>query len=587
KNLLLTIPNLELLNFSNNQLTNSSVLASGLLTLRNLKILDFLDNQLVNGSMLAPALSTLRNLTILNLGGNNFTTEDRLAIWNATSFLSQSPFYLDEDSAYTTYYLQSLPSNKTSLNFAGLILNNSTAFETIMPQVVEHFTNLTELNLSNNKVGSLDLATKTPRGIVALNASLPHLSHLQSLKISNNGHGSDSPEITSYYQNFSYTIGQLPNLHSLDLSLTWFFYAGCLGKGLNKSASLTSVNLEGCWNLGIGERGNWQGGMELINGLKAHSNLTNLNLEGNPIGVGPFGNSTDPNSTLALADALSFWPQLESLNLNSNYIGFENSSSASHFLEKLANLSITVHKKTGKTLEASLLYGIYNITWTNEAHVFQNLTQTPILKACAKQLCWGGNITTTQSKTPKHELPEARKIKPVTLSQSKKLSGSPLTPSQGHSLQEELSVKPLTNTHQLQEVLMTEPVTSSSSPLVPFYQPLVNSLKSWFSPHAWMSWGDRKLDSVIHVITSYSEKIVKNAPGYYSGMLDNNKSPIEGRNKSFRNYPVPHFHALDQGEPLDVQRFNYMQALPQPQGLNHTSLPPMLNSGSPTLMISK
>jgi hypothetical protein len=100
---------------------------------------------------------------------------------------------------------------------------------------------------------------------------------------------------------------------------------------------------------------------------------------------------------------------------------------------------------------------------------------------------------------------------------------------------------------------------------------------------AWAAWGDRKLDSVIHVITSYSKKVVENAPGYYPGRLDSSKSLTEDSNREFYNYPVPHFRAIGQGEPLDVQR--YIQVLPQTPVFNHTSLPPMLTSGSQPLML--
>lgn len=198
------------------------------------------------------------------------------------------------------------------------------------------------------------------------------------------------------------------------------------------------------------------------------------------------------------------------------------------FFLKLADLAVNVSKQR-KTLVTNLL-GIQNVIWTNESHVFQNLTESSILKKCATELCTG------------------------------------------KALNSEFTLKP---------------VTSSSSRPVPFYQPLVNSVKSWFSLESWSVWGDRVLDSMANGILNYSQQVVENAPGYYPGRLDSSKSLTEDSSREFYNYPVPHFRAIDQGEPLDVQRFNHMQALPQTQGFNHTSLPPMLNSGFQPLMLSK
>ncbi len=529
--------NLTFLDLSQNSFNDSTRVKNLLLTTPYLKILDFSHNQLTNGSMLVSVLSNLRNLKSLNLGNNSFTTEDRIKIWNATSsLLSQSPFYLDEDPDFTTYYLHNFLSNTTALNFANLIQNNTTAFDPIMNQTVTLFPNLESLDLSNNVIVGSNNRTE---GIKALIHYLHKLTRLKTLRISNGiDNSGDTPEVENCFENLSYTIGQLPNLHFLDLSNTYgLFSPDFLGQGLNKSYSLRLVNLGSCF-------GEFQRKLELIKGLQVHPHLTHLDLSNNFIGA--FIEDNFSYSTHALADALQSWPRLQSLNLAFNWIGDGDGTGdpkgSAYFLEKLADLAVNVTKQGGTfNLSLNLVNGIHNIIWTNESYVFQNLTEQSILKACAKQLCSGGNIT-TQSKTKAPELQKEQHIAPVT---------------------------------------------SSATQLAPFYQPLVNTLKPWFSLESWSVWGDRVLDSVANGILSYSKQVAENAPGYFPGTLDKSKSPAEGRNKTFRNYPIPHFRAIDQGEPLDVQRFNHMQALPQSQGFNHTSSPLMISGGFQPLMITK
>lgn len=156
-----------------------------------------------------------------------------MSIWKATSFLPQIPFYLDEDLNFTTIYLQSLPSTTTNLNFAGLIPNNSTAFEAIMPQVVDRFSNLENLDLSSNMIVDDSLRVE---GLKALITYLPQLKSLQFLRLSRLAdlllfQFNKTDIIAPYYQNLSYTIGRLPNLRSLDLSNTFSFFQILSGKG--------------------------------------------------------------------------------------------------------------------------------------------------------------------------------------------------------------------------------------------------------------------------------------------------------------------------------------------------------------------
>jgi len=125
--------NLTDLDLSWNSCNDTLQIRDLLQTISNLGTLDLSNNQLTQGSLLAPVLSNLQKLTSLNLGGNNFTTADRESIWEATSFLAQSPFPLDEDLNYTSTYLKSFNSTTTYLNLSGLIPNDPTAFETIMP----------------------------------------------------------------------------------------------------------------------------------------------------------------------------------------------------------------------------------------------------------------------------------------------------------------------------------------------------------------------------------------------------------------------------------------------------------------------
>jgi len=161
-------------------------------------------------------------------------------------------------------------------------------------------------------------------------------------------------------QNFSQTIGQLPNLKSLNLLNTPFLYAESLGKGFKNSYSLEVVDLENCWFSFCSTPANnfWQGGSQLFEGLQFHHNLTHLDLQNNFIGLNVNVTNDlgepDPNSTKALAKALQSWPQLQSLNLADNYIGFENKTSASYFLNKLSELATTVYKNN-RTLQVNLV----------------------------------------------------------------------------------------------------------------------------------------------------------------------------------------------------------------------------------------
>ena len=388
-------------------------------TIPNLETLDLSDNQLANGALLAPTLSTLRKLKTLNLGGNNFTTADRTSLWEATfSLLSQSPFPLDEDLNFASTYLKSFNSTITRLDLSGLILNDPTAFATIMPQVVDLFPNLRELDLSNNNIFyANNNNTYILNGIRALITYLPRLTRLQSLSMSN--------AIPQYLSNdsmppvelktFSQSIGQLTNLQNIDFSSTVFLFANSLGKGLGNIHSLTSINLGDCWGISPYSTDTWQGGFQLIQGLQAQSHLSHLDLSNDPIGGFFLDNYKNPNSTLSLAKALHSWPQLQSLGLSFNSIGYKDPSSAAIFLKKLADLAATVNKQ-GRTLEVSLIGGISNVEWTQGAQVLQTLTQQKIEDACARQICTGDPISKpTSSETRTHGLQRERKVAEYSL----------------------------------------------------------------------------------------------------------------------------------------------------------------------------
>jgi Ran GTPase-activating protein (RanGAP) involved in mRNA processing and transport len=531
--------NLTHLDFYQNSFQNTSKIADFLQTTPAIKFLDFSNNLLTNGPSLVFSLRSLQNLEGLKLMGNGFTTPDRIAIWNATSFLSKSPFYLDKDPIYTAYYLNSLPKTTTNLNFEGLIQNNATALEPIMQQVANRFVDLEELDLSEDAIGNSDSETNTPKGIQALTTYLPQLKNLKSLKM-NNCYGFIMPETETYFKNFSYAVGQLANISILDLSGTNLFYAKDLGNGFKESHNLTSVKLDRCW---IGPSvSQWEGGVELFEGLTSHSNLTHLSASLNPIGINSLGKA-DPNSTLALANALSSWPQLRNFILPYTYIGYNDTNSLDVFLQKLGEHAVAINKP-GKTLGINLLNGIHNSTWSKEMDAFRKLMNQSVIDNCARQLCTGKPFT-----------PCVQEKRRKSVNKNK-------------ILQEELSIKPLR---------MSEPVTSSASRLTPF-EGTVSYVKSWFSLESWSTWGDKVLGSVESGILSYSKHVVEKS-GYFPGTLDKSKSPNEGRNKTFRNYSIPHFQTIDKGEPLNVQRHNYMQALPQSQGFNYTSSLPIIAGG--------
>ncbi|HUX79833.1 MAG TPA: hypothetical protein VMW10_08850, partial [Alphaproteobacteria bacterium] len=404
--------NLTLLDLSWNYCNDSILIGNLLLTTPKIEVLNLQGNQLTNGSLLAPTLPTLKNLTILYLGGNNFTTADRVSIWKATSFLRKSPIPLDEDLNFTSTYLNRFPATITRLDLSGLIPTNPTALEIIMPQVVDLFPNLTALDLSNNDIFDT-YANNTPilGGIQALTTYLPQLNHLQSLRMSNAAINNDNFTISTELITFSQVIGQLPNLHTLDFSNTPFVLANSLGKGLSNSHSLTSINLAECWFPGYYEIDTWLGGVQLIQGLQAQPNLIHLDLSFNPIGQSFSSSAKDPNSTLVLAKALNSWPQLQTLNLAGNSIGYEDSASASAFIEQLR----AVYQKGG-TLEVDLFNGITNVEWTQgtAATIFQKLTENKIKAACELEQCTGKPISKSTPSEPQAQGTQRERSTPPT-----------------------------------------------------------------------------------------------------------------------------------------------------------------------------
>jgi len=228
-------------------------------------------------------------------------------------------------------------------------------------------------------------------GIQSLITYLPRLTNLQSLRMSNAFNNAPFYDnVIAELKNFSQIIGQLTNLHTLDFSNTQCLYDDFLGKGLENVHSLTSINLANCWEAGSFV---WQGGVQLIQGLQAQPKLLYLDLSYDTIG-GSIKIIKDPNSTLAIAKALNSWPQLQSLNLAYNAIGYDDPDSASIFLEQLADLALTVNKQ-GRTLTVDLLDGIdsESFEWTQGAKVLQALTQQTIENACASQICTGDPIS--------------------------------------------------------------------------------------------------------------------------------------------------------------------------------------------------
>lgn len=116
----------------------------------------------------------------------------------------------------------------------GLIPNYPNSLQTILPQVLEFFPALMELDLSNNAIYFFaNNGTPATAGMQALVTYLPQFTNLQSLKISN-------PLINIYGDDLDIYL-QFP-----DLSYNTFLYAASLGKGLEDSHSLTSVKLASC-----------------------------------------------------------------------------------------------------------------------------------------------------------------------------------------------------------------------------------------------------------------------------------------------------------------------------------------------------
>lgn len=546
--------NLTVFDLSWNSFNDTTQMRDLFQTLPHLEFLDLSQDQLTDGSLLVPALSALQRLKKLNLAGNTFTTADRIAIWNATSsFLPQSPFYLDKDPVYTTFYLESFLPNTTRLDLSRLIFDDPATFKTIMPQVIDLFPDLRELDLSHNLIVTCDSVTNKVQteGIEALIYVLPQLKRLQFLTLSHGYVFCSSSEATPYYQNFSYTLGQLPSLQTLDLSMTWFLYAKSLGKGLEKSQSLTSVNLDGCWGRET-PAGQWQHGIQLIKGLQVHPHLTDLDLSSNPIGSTTDGTSNS-NSTLALASALSSWSQLQSLNLEEDAIGYGDRNSASVFLKKLAELATSANKDK-RPFQVNLLDGIQNVDWTKGARVLATLTQQKIQDACAAEVCTGKPLnptSTSPSSLQKHETRRAR------LSQESHLRKKDKRDRRQERRKERAELRTVTaqapsSTADISSVEAIAPLTSSSSRLAPFYAGAIETMVSWISPRTWKDSINRAYDSILRKMVDYSRSVVKDCPSYFTTM-DPSQPPSKGANAKFRTYPVPHFRAIDQVAPNHTQ----------------------------------
>jgi Leucine-rich repeat (LRR) protein len=309
-------------------------------------------------------------------------------------------------------------------------------------------------------------------------------------------------------------------------------------------------------------------------GLQNLPFLEVLNLSGNGIGC------TDSNGIVAIGEGLRSLTQLQTLDLSRNQIG---EVEATHLFAVLPQLICNGLEKVN--LEEN---NFKNISWSQAASALQGLYAAHIYGSCASKLCSGApihvNLTAVKchglndSNSNVHDVlilhPSIQNSRSLQILDSR-LRGNDKWESENDEGKREASLLMKKDGESI------SPLTSSASPLVPFYQPLVNSVKPWFSWESWSAWGDRALDSVANSILSYSHQVVENAPGYYPGRLDSSKSLIENSNKEFYNYPQPHFRALDQSEPLP------MLALPQPQGWNYTFTPAMLSGGNQPLMLFK
>lgn len=220
----------------------------------------------------------------------------------------------------------------------------------------------------------------------------------------------------------------------------------------------------------------------------------------------------DPNSTIALANALQSWPHLQSLNLAYNSIGDKNETSASYFLDKLSELATTVHDNRG-TLEVNLLYGIQSISWTQAASTLQALTQQQIQNACQAQICTGKPLNATTAEAPAPRRAAVKKRDAVNKKEAPMM-------------------------------------TSAASRPTPPFERMAKYVQSWFSWEAW----NNSYDEMLNLAIAYAQNVVNDCSSYFPYKADNKKLASEGDNLSAYSYPSPHVRVI-----IDRDEFQYLR----------------------------
>lgn len=241
----------------------------------------------------------------------------------------------------------------------------------------------------------------------------------------------------------------------------------------------------------------------------------------------------------------------------------------------------------------------FNIDWTQGAQVLAALTEEQIEKKCARELCTGKKINTAPMTARKN--PDVYPSKAIKWIQ-------PNQPHKSHEVKrkfsKDLSIK-LTESQESEEThvfetssllkekkeekiesneglepfsLPQERISSNASPLSPFYQGFVDSIKPWFSLKAWGTWLDKGSESLAKGIINHARKVRKNAPGYFPGNLPQTNSSLE-----FYNYPTPHFQAPNENLSLNRKAFDLIQGVVSNESLPHSPTHLALPSGSNSL----
>jgi len=225
----------------------------------------------------------------------------------------------------------------------------------------------------------------------------------------------------------------------------------------------------------------WQGGIYLINGLKSHPHLNNLDLSFNGLWLDSC-NKPDPNATLALANALMSWPHLRNLRAEGNHMGYQSPESASYFLDKLADFA----KSRGGNFSADLLDAIDldRINWTDEAENFVKLVQKSVQDKCEAEICASSSSTTDSATSDNFQHANEQQMTPI------------IDQAQQSAFQE-------------------RSLPSRASRATPFLTGWINYAASWFSPQAWKNSFNQGLDFVAQSILKHSKSVVEDCPSYF------------------------------------------------------------------------